>query len=267
MKILNTKTVLITGGASGIGKIMARLCLERGARVVLWDLNAAGLASVVEEFRPLGLITGQTVDVSDAAQIAASAKTLTETHGGVDLLVNNAGIIVGKLFHEHSAAEIERTIAINATAPMLIAAAFVPGMLDRNCGHICNIASSAGLIANPRMSVYAGSKWALVGWSESLRMDFEAAGSRVKVTSILPYYIGTGMFDGVKSRLPILAPEAAALSIIRAIERDEKLVTLPRYIYRFTRVSQGLLPTRAFDWMAGRVLGIYKTMDEFRGRE
>ena len=266
MKSLAGQLVLITGGGSGIGKIMARLCLERGARVVLWDRNAAAMEAVVTEFSRKGDISGQNVDVADASQVEASAKTLIERHGGVDVLINNAGIVVGKHFHDHSVAEIQRTIDINTTAPMLIARAFLPGMIARGRGHICNIASSAGLVANPKMSVYAASKWALVGWSESLRVELARLGHDIKVTAVLPYYIGTGMFDGVESRLPILEPEKAALAIVRAIERDKRLVTLPGYIYRLTRLSQGLLSLRLFDWLASSVFGIYKTMDGFRGR-
>lgn len=265
MKSLHSRSVLITGGGSGIGKIMARLCLERGARVVLWDRNAEAMEAVVNEFSRKGDITGQIVDVADAAQIEASAKTLLAERE-VDVIINNAGIVVGKHFHEHSTTDIQRTMDINATAPMLIAAQFLPGMLARNRGHICNIASSAALIANPKMTVYAASKWALVGWSDSLRVELEQLGKQVKVTSVLPYYINTGMFDGVKSKLPILDPEVASLTIIRAIEQDKKLITMPGYIYRLTRISQGILSMRFFDWFTGSVFGIYRTMDGFRGR-
>ena len=266
MKNLAHKTILITGGASGIGKIMARLMLERGGDVILWDINPVALKATVAELSPLGEVTAYQVDVSDAEQIARAAAGVTKLFGGVDVIVNNAGIVVGKHFGDHSTADISKTIDINTTAPMLITRAFLPGMVARDSGHVCNVASSAGLIANPRMSVYAASKWALVGWSESLRMDLQQSSRQVKVTSVLPYYINTGMFDGVKSRLPILDPEEASLAIVRAIERDAKLVTLPGYIYRFTRISQGLLPDRVFDWMAGRVLGIYTTMEGFVGR-
>ena len=259
-------TVLITGGASGIGKIMTRLALERRARVVVWDINPQALAALAEGFSRKGQLHTYVVDVAKATEIERTAAQMIAEGLEVDIVVNNAGIIVGKHFEHHSPADIQRTIDINTTAPMLIAAHFLPGMLARDRGHVCNIASSAGLIANPKMTVYAGSKWGLVGWSDSLRLELEQLGKGVRVTSILPYYINTGMFDGVESRIPILDPESASLTIIRAIEQDKRLVTLPGYIYRLTRIAQGLLPIGAFDWVAGKVLGIYRTMDGFRGR-
>jgi len=142
----------------------------------------------------------------------------------------------------------------------------LPDMLVKNSGHICNIASSGGLISNPKMTVYAASKWSLIGWSDSLRIELQKQGKNVNVTTIMPYYINTGMFDGVKSRIPILKPEAASLTIVRAVEKNKTMVTLPGYIYRVTRFAQAILPIRVFDWFTGSVLGIYKTMDGFRGR-
>ena len=75
------------------------------------------------------------------------------------------------------------------------------------------------------------------------------------------------MFDGVKSRIPILEPEATALTIVRAIERRKKMITIPGYIYRLTRFSQGVLPLGVFDWVMDSVMGIYKTMEHFTGRK
>ena len=95
---------------------------------------------------------------------------------------------------------IQQTMAINALAPMFITREFLPGMieLDTDC-RIVNIASSAGLVANPRMAVYAASKWAAVGWSDSVRLELEQAEhTHIKITTVCPTYINTGMFDGAK---------------------------------------------------------------------
>jgi len=156
---------------------------------------------------------------------------------------------------------------INAHAPMQVTLAFLDKMLQQNAGHICNIASSGGLIANPKMSVYVASKWSVIGWSDSLRLELEQQQKNINVTTIMPYYINTGMFDGVKSKLPILEPEAAALTIVKAIEKNKKMVTIPGYIYRVTRLAQALFPIDFFDWFANDVLGIYKTMEHFTGRK
>lgn len=266
MKDLRGKIVLITGGASGIGRIMARLMLERRARVVLWDINQPNIDATLSEFSILGDISGFLVDVSDAGQVQETAAWVKQEVGVVDVVINSAGIVVGKLFHEHTAAEIARTLDINVAGSMYVTKAFLDGMLAQGSGHICNIASSGGLISNPRMSVYAASKWAVIGWSDSLRLEMQRMGKGVQVTTIMPYYIHTGMFEGVRSRIPVLEPEAAALAIVRAIERNKVMMTIPGYILRVVRFFQAILPIAVFDRFAGGVLGIYGTMDHFVGR-
>lgn len=264
---LQNKTILITGGASGIGKIMGRLMLERKAKIIIWDINQDGIDTTINDFSKLGSISGYQVDVSNIQQIKETALKVKQDHGSVDVLINNAGIIVGEYFHDHSTTDIVKTMEINANAPMLITAEFLNDMLQKNSGHICNIASSGGLISNPKMSVYAASKWALIGWSDSLRLEMKKLQKNVNVTTIMPYYISTGMFDGVKSKIPILEPEAAALTIVKAIENNKKMVTIPGYIYRITRFGQAIMSVNVFDWFTGSVLGIYSTMEHFTGRK
>ena len=260
-------SVLITGGASGIGKIMARLLLEHGAKVIIWDIDESKTADVISEFSALGVIVGFTVDISNKKQIKDTAKKVKQTFGGIDILINNAGIIIGDYFHQHNTSNILKTMDVNAIAPMVITSEFLQEMLAKNSGHICNIASSGGLISNPKMAVYAASKWALIGWSDSLRLEMKQLKKNIIVTTILPYYISTGMFEGVRSKIPILNPETTALKIIKAIEKNKKMVTIPGYIYRFTRFAQAILPFNMFDWFAGSVLGIYSTMEHFTGRK
>ena len=267
MKQIKGKTVLITGGASGIGKIMARLLLARGAKVILWDINKRKIDETISELASNGRIVGYIVDVSDVNQIQETAKKVKQEFGVVDVLINNAGIVAGKYFHEHSALDISKTMEINANAPMFVTKEFLKDMLAQNFGHICNIASSGGLISNPKMSVYAASKWALIGWSDSLRLEMKLLKKNIHVTTIMPYYINTGMFDGVKSKIPILDPEVAALAIVRAIEQNKRMVTIPGYMYRLTRIGQGFMSINLFDWFAGKVLGIYKTMEHFTGHK
>lgn len=267
MKKLEGKTVLITGGASGIGKIMVRLMLERKAKVIIWDINQEKLDETISEFSNKGKVFGYNVDVSDIEQIQETAKKVKQEIGVVDVLINNAGIIVGKYFSEHTVSDISKTMEINANAPMFTTKAFLDDMLNQNSGHICNIASSGGIVSNPKMSVYAASKWFLIGWSDSLRLEMKQMGKTVNVTTIMPYYINTGMFDGVKSKIPILEPEATALTIVKAIEKNKKMISIPGYIYRFTRFGQAVMSINIFDWFAGDVLGIYKTMEHFTGRK
>lgn len=267
MEYLKEKIVLITGGASGIGKIMTRLMLEREAKVIIWDISQENIDQTILEFSNNENLFYFKVDVSSIDQIKETSRKIKQEIGVIDVLINNAGIVVGKYFHEHSSTDIAKTMEINALAPMYVTQEFLTGMISQNFGHICNIASSGGLISNPKMSVYASSKWALIGWSDSLRLEMKQMKKNISVTTIMPYYINTGMFDGVTSKIPILEPEATALAIVKAIESKKKMLTIPRYIYRLSRIGQAIMPINVFDWFTGDVLGIYKTMEHFVGRK
>lgn len=266
MKDLKNKNVLITGGASGIGKLMGKLVLEKGANLIIWDINPGNIDQTLSELASLGKISSYILDVSNAEQVRETAAMVLQEQGIVDVLINNAGIIVGKYFHDHSTEDIDRTMNINALAPMYVTAEFLPGMMVQKSGHICNIASSAGLVSNPKMSVYAASKWAMIGWSDSLRLEMEELEMNINITTVNPFYIDTGMFEGVRSKVPILKPEKVAKKIIKAIEQDRIFLTMP-WSMHLVRFSQGLFPVKFFDLFVGKVLGMYKTMDHFDGRK
>jgi short-subunit dehydrogenase len=184
----------------------------------------------------------------------------------IDILVNNAGVIVGKTFVAHLPEEIQRTIAVNTIAPMQLTRELLPAMLERASGHIVNISSAAALVSNPGMSAYCASKWAMTGWSDSLRVELEQARSGVRVTTVMPYYTNTGMFAGVRSRLiPILEPEYVAREIVAAIRDDRIFLHLPKW-FRLVPLLRALLPVRWFDRVAGEGFGIYHSMSTFTGR-
>ena len=265
---LKNKKLLITGGASGIGKIMARKSLERGvSHMVIWDINEEGLSKTKEEFSKFGIpIFIYKVDISNLDEIKINAQKVRTEVGKIDVLINNAGIVVGKYFHENTHQDIQKTMLINSNALMHVTLEFLPEMMKENSGAICNIASSAGLISNPKMAVYAASKWAVNGWSDSLRLEMEQLKKNISVTTIMPFYINTGMFDGVQSKLiPILEPEPTAEKIIKSIENKRKILAMP-LPYWFIRISQGILPLPIFDWVMDHVFEVYDTMKYFKGR-
>ena len=267
MKIKGSN-VLITGGASGIGKIMGRMALEKGARnLIIWDINIAAIEAVKQEFKELGSVYGYRVDVSSNDTVVNTYKRVLEDCGEVDILINCAGIVTSnKTFDKMSADEITRTININTIAPMFVAHAMLPGMLRRNRGHICTITSAGGMLSNPKMSVYAASKWGATGWSDSVRIELQEMKSKVRITTVAPYYINTGMFDGVKSPIiPILKPEYVSRKVLRAIEKNKNFAGIP-FGFHFIRFWQAFLPTRVFDFFFGKVFGIYHAMDQFTGR-
>lgn len=261
--------VLITGGASGIGRIMGRMALEKGASaLIIWDINVASIEAARKELGKLGKVYGYVVDVANTEIVNKTYERVVNECGNVDVLINCAGIVTSnKTFDKMTTEEITRTMNINTLAPMFVTRAMLPDMIRRNRGHVCTIASAGGMLSNPKMSVYAASKWGAIGWSDSVRIEMQEMKSDVHFTTIAPYYINTGMFDGVKSRIiPILKPEYAARKIIRAIERDKIFKGIP-FGFHFIRFWQAILPTRVFDFFFGEVFGIYHTMDEFTGRQ
>ncbi len=270
MSSFQNKIVLITGGASGIGKLMGNAAIQKGIKhLVIWDNNKKMLDDTVAEFSTIfPTVHGYLVDVSDKEQIQSVAQSVKNDVGAIDILINNAGIVIGKYFHEHTHADIDRTMSINTDALMHITLEFLPDMIQRNSGHIVNIASAAGLVGNPKMSVYTASKWAVIGWSDSLRLEMEKLGAKIKVTCVTPYYISTGMFAGVKSSIfvPINKPEPTVRKIIRGIEKNKLHVRMPLIVYTL-QLFKGIMPTRLFDLIVGQWLKIYKTMDEFTGRK
>ncbi|QFT79925.1 Putative oxidoreductase SadH [Roseovarius sp. THAF27] len=268
MTEITGRTALITGGASGIGLLMGRMLLERGAaRLIVWDVSLANIEAARASLAPLGAVAFDRVDVSDTEAVLAAVARLEADGTEIDLLINNAGIVVGKPFLEHGHADIDRTIAINTGALMHLTRALLPGMVAHGRGHVVNVASAAALVSNPNMSVYAASKWAVMGWSDSLRQELERSATGVRVTTVLPYYIHTGMFDGVRSRvIPILQPEDVARCILRALERNAVFLHMPG-IVRLLPLLRGLLPTRALDFVLNRIFGVASSMDTFKGRD
>lgn len=269
--------VLITGGASGIGRIMGRICLEKGAsNLIVWDINQANIDKTEAELSDVkpaeagvskGQIHSYIVNVSDTQAIKSAYEKVKSEVGDVDILVNCAGIVRGNnTFDKQTVQDIDLTMDINANAPMYVALAVLPDMLRRDRGHICNIASAAGMLGVPKLSVYCASKWAVIGWTESMRVELKQARSHVRVTSVTPYFINTGMFDGVNSKVfPILDPENTAAKIIRAVEVGKSFRGIP-FAYHFIRIWQGLLPNFLFDFIFGKVFGVYSVMDHFTGR-
>lgn len=254
---LKDKNVVITGGASGIGKIMSRIAHEKGAKnVVVWDL------SVEDGDHQYHL------DVTDLEAVKDVYARTKAAIGEVDILIQCAGIVRGnKPFSEQTEKDIRLTMEVNSIAPMQIGLLVLPDMLKRDSGCLCTVASAAGMLAMPKLSVYTASKWAAIGWSESMRIELQRQHSHVQVSTIAPYFINTGMFDGIHSKIfPILDPEKTAKKIIRAVERGKHFAGIP-FPYHFIRLMQGIFPECIFDWLFGDVFGLYTVMDHFTGRK
>jgi all-trans-retinol dehydrogenase (NAD+) len=268
MSELRDRVVLVTGAASGIGRRMALLAAERGAQVVGWDLDPAGLARLVDDSGQAGrAATVQVVDVTDRRAVADAAATAERRHGGVDVLVNNAGVVAGADLLDLTDEQIERVMAVNALAPFWCTRAVLPGMVARSRGHVVTIASIAAAMGVPRLVDYAASKHAAYGFAESLRVELARTAPQLQTTVVLPFFIDTGMFEGARTRLPwllpILSEERVAERVITAVERNQPRVILPP-LARAAFAAQ-LLPPRWFDAIAN-ALGVHGSMDQFNGR-
>lgn len=265
----NDKTILITGAASGIGRRFAELVASNGVRrLILWDRNPDTLQDVAEGIGKTCEVIFHGVDVSSKESVLTHADMLKSDDVVPDIIVNCAGIIVGRMFHKHSMDDIQRTIDINTTGSMWVVHPFLEAMIDRGSGHIVNLASASGYIGNPRMSVYAASKWAIIGWSESLRLEMDKLKTGVSVTTVIPSYIKTGMFDGVKPPIlvPLLETDQMVELMIKGISRKKSKIQAP-FMVRFVPLIKSILPARVFDWVAGNLLGVYRSMESFKGRD
>jgi len=198
MSKLDGKRALITGGAQGIGFQMAIKFAERGADVVLADINAEKLAEARSALEERAIVApGFEVDVTNPASIAALRAQVIAEVGPIDILVNNAGVVFGGPFEERSLDEHFKTYEVNTLGLVAMTHAFLDDLIARPEAHLVHIASASGLIGLPYGATYASSKWAVIGFGESIRAELNLRGyDHVHHTIVCPSYIGTGMFEG-----------------------------------------------------------------------
>jgi short-subunit dehydrogenase len=263
------KNILITGGASGIGRQMALKMAKEGGNLILWDINEANLEKVKREIQDATgrEAHGYLCDVSDREQVYAVAEKVKADVGPVDILVNNAGIVSGQPLLDLPDEKIEATFKVNVLALFWVTKAFLPHMVERNAGHIVNIASSAGFVGVSKLTDYSSSKFAAVGFDESLRNELRSVAPNVRTTVVCPAFIDTGMFKGAKTRfsslLPILKEAEVADAVVKAVKAGRARLMMPAMVYLVP--SLRLLPIKVFDAL-GDILGVNVSMDEFVGR-
>jgi short-subunit dehydrogenase len=264
--------VLVTGASRGMGRLFAeRAAAEGAATLVLWGRDTAALDEVAAAVARPGLrVRTDVVNLADVDALDAAARAVLDDLGTVDVLVNNAGVITsGGFFWDQDPAEATHTLRVNTLAPMRLVSHLLPAMIA-DAGRpkrILNVASAAGIVPNPRMSVYAASKAALLTWSDTVRLELEQAGHvHVAVTTFSPSYVDTGMFAGIRPILltPTLSPERAVDRAWRALLVGRPHVITPATVH-VARAARGLLPPRAWDRMA-RAFGVHRSMEGFTGR-
>lgn len=261
--------VLITGAGAGIGRLMAEKFAARGAEVIVTARRIAAAREVVEHITNAGgRAHAYTLDVSKIASIAKFRDKLHQERGPISILINNAGLVFGGEFEQ---VELQRhldTFKVNSEGLMACTHAFMNDLIAAPRAHLVNIASASAFIGLPYGSTYAASKWAVVGFSESLRLECAERGlDHIKVTTVCPSYIATGMFKGVKTPLfsPMLTPEKVVDSILSGVARGDAFVIEPP-MARSVELLKGVLPRRIWDEVAKRT-GVSTSMYSWKGKQ
>ncbi len=228
MKLEETR-VILTGAGGGIGSELALRLASQGARLALMDRSEAALQQTVDRIhasapRPLMFA----VDLLDTAQRTAAVEQATRQLGGVDLLLNNAGLLSFRPFAEEDAEVISRIVQLNTLVPMQLARQLLPAMLERGSGRIVNVGSTFGTIAFAWFAAYSASKFGLRGFSEALRRELENTG--VGVTYVAPRAVKTKLNSSAiyrmaeATKMNMDEPEWVADRIVSAIRKDAKEV-------------------------------------------
>lgn len=193
-------TAIVTGAAGGIGRGIALALARRGCNLALADRNEAGLAETRALLAPSQVeISCHRLDVTDREAVATFPRIIEQAHDRADILVNNAGVAVGGTFEEISEEDFEWLFEINFWGVVRMTRAFLPLLRRSDEAHIVNISSLFGLIAPPGQSAYCASKFAVRGFSESLRRELEAEGAKVAVTTVHPGGVATAIADNART--------------------------------------------------------------------
>lgn len=217
---LHGRTAVVTGAAGGIGRAIAVALARRGCHLALADIADATLERTAAELAAPGLrVSRHHLDVSDAEAIAAFPARVTAEHEGVDVLVNNAGVALAGTFEQVPAADFEWLFGINFWGVVRMTRAFLPLLHKSDDARLVNISSLFGLIAPPGQTAYVASKFAVRGFSESLR--HELGGTRIGVTVVYPGGVATSIARN--ARLPKSVPLAEAIERRRSFDAFLKM--------------------------------------------
>ncbi len=269
MKNFSRKKILITGGASGIGKLMATTLAKRGGEIIIADINEADAQAVVGEIkRSGGKAHAFKVNLAEIESVKKLKSEVSAAGLELDILINNAGVVFGGEFEKETLEKHLLTYKVNVDGMVAMTHLFFDDLRKSADANIVNIASASGYVGLPFGTTYASSKWAVIGFSESLRVEMlERKIYNVHVTTVCPGYIKTGMFHGVKAPivLPWLTPEHIVAKIIAGIESNAPFIREP-FMVKTVDLLKGILPISLFT-LVSRILGVSTSMMHWKGRE
>jgi len=246
MTAIRGAAAAVTGAASGIGRALACELAARGCDLALADRDEPGLQAVAAEIARTGSrkVSVHRVDIGEPGQIADFARAATAAHPGLNIVVNNAGVALLGQFTEIEQAQMDWLMNINFWGVVHSTRAFLPHLANRPEAHIVNLSSLFGIIAPPGQTAYAAAKFAVRGFSESLRHELQMANSPVRLSVVHPGGVatnivrnsraGTGVTDNARraqsierfDRIAKTTPAAAALRIITGIEKNQPRILI-----------------------------------------
>jgi len=272
MTAIRGAAAAVTGAASGIGRALAIELAARGCDLALADRDEAGAQAVAAEIAKAHSpkVSVHRVDVSEPAQIADFAQAAIAAHPSLNILVNNAGVALLGQFHEIDQAQMDWLMNINFWGVVHSTRAFLPHLATRPEAHIVNLSSIFGIVAPPGQTAYAAAKFAVRGFSESLRHELQMAASPVRVSVVHPGGVltnivrnsraGSGVTDNERraqtiERFDAIAktmPKDAALRIIHGIEKNQPRILIGGDA-RFMDLLQRFRPATYWNVMAKRI--------------
>src|ERR1700674_3457359 len=272
MTAIRGAAAAVTGAAGGIGRALALELAARGCDLALADRDEAGLQAVAAEIARDGKqkITTHRVDVGEPAQIADFARAATSAHPALNIVINNAGVALLGQFSEIDQAQMDWLFNINFWGVVHSTRAFLPHLAKQRVAHIVNLSSIFGIIAPPGQSAYCAAKFAVRGFSESLRHELAMANSPVRLSVVHPGGVatniarnsrtGVGMTDNARRAQSIerfdkvakTTPAAAALRIIEGIEKNQPRILIGNDA-RFMDLLQRLRPGTYWSVLARRI--------------
>jgi len=277
MTAIRGAAAAVTGAASGIGRALAIELAARGCDLALADRDEAGLQSVAAEIGRTGAqkVSVHRVDVSEPKQIVEFAQAAIKTHPGLNILVNNAGVALLGHFHEIDQAQMDWLMSINFWGVVHSTRAFLPHFATRSEAHIVNISSIFGIIAPPGNTAYSAAKFAVRGFSESLRHELQMASSPIRLSVVHPGGVLTNIVRNSRAgslvtdnerraqtieRFDAIAqttPKDAALTIIRGIEKNRPRILIGGDA-RFMDIIQRFRPVTYWTVLARRIAKMEK---------